>query len=63
MMRDPVCGLEVDPSEAPAKETFEGRTYFFCTENCRRKFVEAPERYIGASSRPGEGSGGNGGQS
>ncbi len=45
--KDPVCGMEVEASEAAAKEEFAGRTYYFCSEHCHRKFLEEPNRYTG----------------
>lgn len=41
MPRDPVCGMMVDP-EKGLKEVIGGKTYFFCSEECRRTFL-APE--------------------
>ncbi len=38
---DPVCGMSVQPSESLRSE-FEGKEYFFCCENCQRKFEAAP---------------------
>ena len=42
---DPVCGMEIENSSAAAKGEFGGQIYFFCSEHCHRRFVEAPERY------------------
>jgi Cu+-exporting ATPase len=41
MPRDPVCGMQVDP-ERGIKEVIGGKTYYFCSEECRRTFL-APE--------------------
>ncbi|WP_075221425.1 heavy metal translocating P-type ATPase [Acuticoccus yangtzensis] len=48
VIRDPVCGMTVDP--AAGKPTFEreGHTYHFCCEGCRKKFAAAPDDYITA---------------
>jgi P-type Cu+ transporter len=35
---DPVCGMSVDPETAPHAEK-DGKTYYFCCEGCRDKFV------------------------
>ncbi len=37
-VRDPVCGMEIDPSSAAATEEYEGQTYSFCSEACHAKF-------------------------
>ena len=43
--RDPVCGMILDPSKAYATEEREGWAYFFCSAQCHRMFLQAPERY------------------
>lgn len=45
--KDPVCGMDVEPSRAAAEEEFEGQTFYFCSEHCHRKFLEEPNRYTG----------------
>ena len=47
MAIDPVCGMEVDENSAKDRSSFEGKTYFFCSTDCREEFDEAPEEYIG----------------
>ena len=52
--RDPVCGMLLPDREAAiAMAATGGATYVFCSEQCRRVFLEAPGRYI-ASIRPRE---------
>lgn len=46
MVTDPVCLMELDPSEAKAAAEFEGRTYYFCSTDCREKFLEQPRIYL-----------------
>ncbi len=43
---DPVCGMKVDPKTAAAEVEYEGKTYYFCSEGCRKSFEEDPERYL-----------------
>lgn len=45
-VRDPVCGMMVDPETAPAHAEFEGRTYWFCQEREKGEFLADPARYI-----------------
>jgi Cu+-exporting ATPase len=45
MAQDPVCGMIVDEREAQSVE-FEGKTYFFCSHECRRLFERDPDRYV-----------------
>ena len=51
MMRDVVCGMDVDPAEAPAKLDHDGTTYYFCSEECKADFAADPERYVNAAAR------------
>lgn len=39
--RDPQCGKVVDPRKA-ISVTWEGKTYFFCSETCRKNFDADP---------------------
>jgi len=44
---DPVCGTEMGPAEVAARLSLEGAERAFCSEDCLRKFVVAPEKYEG----------------
>ncbi|MGR9453557.1 heavy metal translocating P-type ATPase [Rhizobium leguminosarum] len=48
MIRDPVCGMTVDPQAGKPSLEHEGRTYHFCSEGCRTKFAAAPADYLTA---------------
>ena len=45
-VRDPVCGMVVDPHDSPHRAKHGGRMYHFCSDRCREKFVADPERYL-----------------
>jgi YHS domain-containing protein len=45
-MNDPICGMEVEPSNAP-KSTFKGKDYYFCSKACKKMFDQEPEKYAG----------------
>lgn len=45
---DPVCGMQIKPEKAANTVVHEERTYFFCTEGCRRQFELEPDRYVGS---------------
>ncbi len=45
-VKDPVCGMELDSSQAEAQTTYQGRAYYFCSEECRRTFDENPEGFV-----------------
>ena len=46
MERDPVCGMEIDPASAKLRSEYEGRTYNFCSEECKSEFDREPEKYL-----------------
>ncbi|MEM9726719.1 MAG: HAD-IC family P-type ATPase, partial [Pseudomonadota bacterium] len=48
-LRDPVCGMTVDPAKAPPTHAHQGRTYGFCCTACRDKFAADPEAYLEAT--------------
>jgi len=41
---DPVCGMEADPS-GKYSFAYEGKTYYFCSEEDREKFKSDPANY------------------
>ena len=45
MVKDKVCGCEVDEDAAQFKTERNGRTYYFCTEGCKAKFDAHPEQW------------------
>ncbi len=38
LVKDVVCGMEIDPKEAAAKSEYQGVTYYFCSRGCRAEF-------------------------
>ena len=34
MVKDPICGMEIDPAAAVAKRSIDGSDYYFCSEQC-----------------------------
>src|SRR6266571_4174276 len=45
VVRDPVCGMSVDPATAKEKVELMGTTYYFCSAACRSTFEKYPDRY------------------
>ena len=39
-VRDPVCGMPLDPEKTPYKAEFLGNQYYFDSDYCRRSFLE-----------------------
>jgi YHS domain-containing protein len=46
---DPVCGMQVDPHKTDLTAEYDGQTYFFCAENCRKAFENQPRKYLAIS--------------
>ena len=45
-VKDPVCGMDVDPHKTQHRAEHAGRTYYFCSAGCRTKFLADPQRYL-----------------
>jgi YHS domain-containing protein len=46
MVKDPVCGMDVDPKTATNKTEYEGQIYYFCSPGCKKDFDRNPEKYV-----------------
>src|SRR5436190_17367589 len=53
-VRDPVCGMTVDPHRAKHRHDYKGRTYYFCCAGCHAKFAADPEKYLSPAERKAE---------
>ena len=45
-VKDPVCGMTVDPHAAKHTASHAGRPYYFCSAGCRAKFMASPAKYL-----------------
>ncbi|WP_374468918.1 heavy metal translocating P-type ATPase [Phenylobacterium sp.] len=45
-VKDPVCGMTVDPHKTPYRAEHAGHPYYFCSAGCRTKFEADPQRYL-----------------
>ena len=48
VVRDPVCGMTVDPEAGKTTAEHDGHVFHFCSEGCRGKFVAEPGDYLTA---------------
>ena len=46
----PVCGMDVDPATAP-KSVYKGKTYFFCSDDDKKTFDAAPDKFANADKK------------
>ncbi len=44
-VRDPVCGMSVDPDKAGATRNHEEVTFYFCSQGCAKQFDKDPHKY------------------
>jgi Cu+-exporting ATPase len=49
VVKDPVCGMDVDISTAAGHTEHAGQTYYFCGSKCKEKFDHNPAQYLGKS--------------
>ncbi|MDR3764738.1 MAG: heavy metal translocating P-type ATPase [Acidobacteriota bacterium] len=67
-VKDPVCGMSVDPVTARGGNfSYQGTTYYFCNPKCNERFQADPEKYLAPDYQPSmpmkHGMGGGHGQS
>jgi P-type Cu+ transporter len=46
LMRDPVCGMAVDPATSRHRADHDGANHHFCSAGCRAKFLADPAKYL-----------------
>jgi Cu+-exporting ATPase len=45
---DPVCGMQIEHEKAAGKIDYQGVTYWFCCDGCRKAFEAEPAKYAPA---------------
>lgn len=50
LVKDPVCGMFVDPASAKYRSDYDGKTYFFCSDGCRSKFEHDPKEFVASDA-------------
>ncbi len=45
-VKDPVCGMLIDPAKATRSSEYQGKTYFFCSDGCKRRFDNSPDIFL-----------------
>ena len=48
-VKDPVCGMMIDPNAAVGQSTHQGTTYYFCSTACKGKVDAKPGEYAAKS--------------
>ncbi|AWM86840.1 heavy metal translocating P-type ATPase [Microvirga sp. 17 mud 1-3] len=44
-VKDPVCGMMVDPHTTTHRAQYQGKPYYFCSSGCQSKFMAEPANY------------------
>jgi len=52
-VRDPVCGMEIEPQSAFAHREHMGQTFYFCSKSCVDQFDADPHHYVMTSATTG----------
>jgi Cu+-exporting ATPase len=48
LVRDPVCGVQLEKDAAKTQTMYAGETYYFCSQECRDTFAKHAENYANA---------------
>jgi YHS domain-containing protein len=51
LQADPVCGVTVNPNTS-VREHYDGKTYYFHSSDCWRKFHDNPQAYAPGAESP-----------
>jgi len=46
VVKDPVCGMDVDPATSKHRAEHDGLAYYFCSGHCRTRFETSPESFL-----------------
>lgn len=50
---DPVCGMHVSPATAEHTSEHDGKTFYFCSQVCLRRFADEPDVYAAGKAALG----------
>jgi len=46
LVRDPVCGMWIDPEDAADETLYKDKIFYFCAPGCKIAFEREPEIFI-----------------
>jgi P-type Cu+ transporter len=52
LVKDPVCNMDVNPIAAAGSSEYKGKTYYFCSLSCVKRFNADPEKYLAPKIAP-----------
>lgn len=50
LVKDPVCGMDLDPARSAYRSERDGQDHHFCSGHCKAKFEASPEAYLAPHS-------------
>lgn len=53
-VKDPVCGMSVDPHIAKFRSQHQDKTWYFCSSRCQTRFDEDPQHYLSDTQKQDE---------
>ena len=53
-VKDPVCGMDVDPAKALWTSTQAGQSFYFCGKSCKDAFDADPGKYVSSGAAPAD---------
>jgi len=53
--KDPVCGMQVEQTAAPASAVHDGQRYYFCSDHCQARFTADATRHTSTAAIAAEG--------
>ncbi len=57
LVKDPVCGMDVDPATSEHHLELDGHDHYFCSAGCKAAFQADPGAYVNAPAHPSSGTG------
>lgn len=54
VVRDPVCGMEINLENAEERSEYEGEVFYFCSDQCRNRFDEEPGKFVNRTQDGGD---------
>jgi len=51
VQKDPVCGMSIETKDAESSN-YQGKTYYFCSEDCKTKFDKQPTQFANKQKEP-----------
>jgi len=49
-VHDPVCHMDISPASAAGTSEYDSRTYYFCSNGCKKDFDRDPEGTLKAEA-------------